>query len=817
MAGIYYHQVGGPLDSDIDIRQTEFVLESDATRAITVERRAEYATQQQDMTRVNSVTASQQQASPNSSIPEDGPITDHIPFRAHGFANKQTLAGWFPRIDNNGDISLRCRLSKRNQALLLQVALIAAIFSTNLFILTYVSSKYPGRDGVGLLYAGDCNTIKTANRWLHLLINILSTGMLSASGFCIQLQASPTRADIDKMHKLNKWLDIGAPSLRNLRYIGRWRLASCIVLALSSLPIHLIFNSAVFQSLASNDYTVAVVKDSFTIGAGWNISTAERNRRGDHGWDNSLTVHPHVPQGQSYQSIIEGMQKDVMNGLYEPKNISDCYALYEDYWATRQGNVVVVAKNQTGDNDSLLLYTFVVPRYDNYAKNLWAASNGTGQSVSFSQSPPPITTIFLGPPQYEASYCLVQYAAASVDRCRLQYSAHILTAVCTLNFIKLLAMVFVYTSRKKADRRRKVKSEEWGATVDVERHILVRREAVLSTLGDAISSFIQDPDESTKNMCLATKYDFLRKRTFLSRWRKEKSHSSTHPREWNMSRKRWLSAATWTQWASLIILYIAFVTGIYTSMGLLVTSLKNRHFDLTLNFFRSLGFGSVSELTYLNIKLPRGDPVGLISNVLIINSPQLLFSIMYSVAGAIITTFLVQREFSLMYTRAHRKPLRVSEPVGIQRSSYFISLPLRYGVPFNLFSAVFHWLISQCYFLARITALLPNGEEDYGNSFSTLGYSPYAMIVTGIIAFINLMTIVLIGCRQYDCTMSMISTNSMAISAACHALPEDIEHGHELPLQWGVVEIESDGIGHCSFTTAPCHVIRKAQEGVLYQ
>ncbi|KAI1734061.1 hypothetical protein F4680DRAFT_471437 [Xylaria scruposa] len=821
MEGIHYHQVGGSLDSDIEIEQAEFISESDT---ITAMRRTEYVTQQQDMTPFKLVTTSEQQAPSSSSIPEDSLITDHTPFRVSGFANKQTLAGWFPRIDGNGSTSLRSRLSKRSQALLLQVALISAIFATNLLILTYVQSKYPSKDGVGLLYAGDCDTVKNANRWLHLLINILSTGMLSASSFCIQLQASPTRADIDKMHKLNKWLDIGAPSLKNLRYIDRWRLVSCIILALSSLPIHLIFNSAVFQSLASNDYTVAVVKDSFTSGADWYLSTAARNRQGDPGWDNSdpgwdgsFWVNPIKPPSQGYQSIIENMQKDVMNGLYELKNVSDCYALYDDYWAITQGNVVVVAKNQTGVNDSLLLYTFVVPRYDNYAKNLWAAANGTGQTVSFSSSPPPITTIFLGPPQYEASYCLVQHATDSKDRCRLEYSTHILTAVCTLNFVKLLALVLVYTSRKKAERRRKIKSEEWGAMVAAEEHILARKEAVLSTLGDAISSFIQDPDENTKNMCLATKYDFLRKGKFPKKWTKEKSDPGTHPREWKMSPKRWFSAATWTQWASFIILYIAFITGIYTSMGLLVTSLKNRHFNLTLHFFRSLGFGAVNELTYLNLQLPRGDPSGLIINVLIINSPQLLFSIMYSVAGAMLTTFLVQREFSLMYTKSHRKTLRVSEPVGIQRSSYFISLPLRYGIPFNLFSAVFHWLISQSYFLARITALLPNGKEDYGNSFTTLGYSPYAMIITGVTAFINLMTIVLMGCRRYDCTMSMISTNSMAISAACHVPAEDREYGDQLPLQWGVVEIGGDGIGHCSFTTAPCHVIRKAQEGVLYQ
>ncbi|GAW21844.1 hypothetical protein ANO14919_113700 [Xylariales sp. No.14919] len=748
-----------------------------------------------------------------STTTETSLITECTPFRAHSFANKQELSGWFPRIDENENPPLGFRLSKRNQALLLQVALIGIIFATNLFILLYASSKYPARDGVGLLYAGDCDTVKNANRWLHLLINALSTGMLSASSYCIQLQASPTRGDIDKMHKLNKWLDIGAPSLRNLRYIGRWRLVSCIVLALSSLPIHLIFNSAVFQSLASNDYTVAVVKDSFTSGASWSLSTAERNRQGDVGWNEKGVNHP----DQDYQTVIEDMQRDVMHGLYERKNITECYTMYEEYWDARQGNVVVVVNDETGNSDSLLLYTFVVPRYDNYAKNLWAASNGTGETVAFSQSPPPVTTILLGPPRYRASYCLVQYATASTVRCRLGYSTHILSAVCSLNFVKLLALFWVWANRKKAERRRKIKSEEWGAGVDNEEEILARKDTVLSTLGDAIASFMQEPDETTKNMCLATKYDFVQKRTWLNRRGKEKPEPEMHPREWKMSKRRWLSATTVCQWVSLVTLYIAFLVGIYTSLGLLTASLAHRHFNLTFSFFRSLGFGSVSELTYLNLQLPRGDPVGLIANVLIINSPQLLFSIMYSVCGAVMTTFLVQREFSLMYTRAHRKPLRVSEPVGIQRSSYFISLPLRYGVPLNLFSAVFHWLISQSFFLARITALLPDGVEDYANSFSTLGYSPYAIIVTGIIAFISLMTIVLIGCRRYDGTMSLISTNSMAISAACHSLPEDRQWGHLLPLQWGVVEIGEDGIGHCAFTTAPCHVIRKAQEGVLYQ
>ncbi|KAI1746713.1 hypothetical protein F4782DRAFT_523606 [Xylaria castorea] len=741
-----------------------------------------------------------------------------ISFRAYGFADKTSLSGWFPRMNDTEKTSWRIRLSKRNKALLLQIFLITTIFTVNIVLAAYTSSKYPSRNGVGLLYAGNCDTVGISNRYLHLLINVLSTGMLSASNFCIQLQASPTRADVDHVHEHNSWLDIGVPSMRNLRYISRWRLVSCIILAISSLPIHLLFNSAVFQSLTSNDYTIAVVSDSFLSGASWNLSTAERNRHGDPGWDDHR-VNPK----QDYQDIITGIQYNVTRGLYERMNVSDCYAFYDDYWAV-QGNAVILVKNETVQldlDDTLLLYVSVTPRWDNWAKNMWAASNGTGMFVAFSP-PPPITSWFLGPPRYEVSHCLVQVQPpeATNNRCRLQYSTAVLYTVVALTFVKALVMFLVWRSRKTDEKRRNARKEEWGAETNSEEHITAPKEAPLSTLGDAIASFMQEPDQTTKNMCLATKHDIVNglKRSSPNRKGKRESNPNPHPRMWEMGNFRWMAAATRKQWSCLILLYTIFLTALYVVLGLFLKSLRLRLRSDTIpfHFLQSLGFGSVNSLTYLNLNLPRGDPLGLVLNVLIINSPQLLFSIMYTLYGAIITTFLVQREFSLLYSSSHRKTLRVSEPVGIQRSSYFISVPFRYGIPLNIFSALLHWLISQSFFISRITAIKPDGVEDYENTFSTLGYSPIAIIAMGITIFANLVLIILLGCRKYDGTMRMVSTNSMAISAACHGLDEDRELGYQLPVQWGVVEIK-DGIGHCAFTTAPCHVVQQPQEDTLYQ
>jgi hypothetical protein len=64
--------------------------------------------------------------------------------------------------------------------------------------------------------------------------------------------------------------------------------------------------------------------------------------------------------------------------------------------------------------------------------------------------------------------------------------------------------------------------------------------------------------------------------------------------------------------------------------------------------------------------------------------------------------------------------------------------------------------------------------------------------------------------------MRMASTNSRAISAACHVLPEDRDSGFLLPVQWGVVAL-SQGVGKCAFTTAPQQDIRMPAEGKMYR
>lgn len=161
---------------------------------------------------------------------------------------------------------------------------------------------------------------------------------------------------------------------------------------------------------------------------------------------------------------------------------------------------------------------------------------------------------------------------------------------------------------------------------------------------------------------------------------------------------------------------------------LAATSLKLRGIETSITRYWQLGFGALTPWTYINIGLPKKGPVGLISNVIFANLPQLVLSIIYLFNNAMLSCFLVQMEFSQMWKK--RKPLRVSEREGIQRSSHFISLPLKYGIPLYVSSGIMHWLVSQSFFLARITAFFPDGTVDSASSFSTCGYSPIALFIS---------------------------------------------------------------------------------------
>ena len=115
------------------------------------------------------------------------------------------------------------------------------VLTINVSLLIWIKSKYHvPNDGSAIVFEGSCSRKTTISVWCHLAINVCSTLLLSASNNAMQVLSAPTRTDIDQAHAMGFWMDVGIPSVKNLRIVGRRRIFLWAVLGLSSIPLHLL-------------------------------------------------------------------------------------------------------------------------------------------------------------------------------------------------------------------------------------------------------------------------------------------------------------------------------------------------------------------------------------------------------------------------------------------------------------------------------------------------------------------------------------------------------------------------------------------------
>ena len=243
------------------------------------------------------------------------------------------------------------------------------------------------------------------------------------------------------------------------------------------------------------------------------------------------------------------------------------------------------------------------------------------------------------------------------------------------------------------------------------------------------------------------------------------------------------------------------ITCALLGQGLNNTSLTNR----SLSHLWSLGFGNVNPETLIRMKHSQdlSGSAGVIFTVLVANSPQVLLSFLYFAYNGIFTCMLLAEEWSAYASK--RNFLRVTSPIGGQRSTYRLQLPYRYGIPLLIGSSVLHWFVSQSIFIARVNVIDSTEAEVLGVGISTCGYSPMAMIVVIILGSIVILLGILNGFRQARIGMPLAGSCSAAISAACHPPEADVDASLKR-VMWGVVAEESfkykgESVGHCSFTS----------------
>ena len=398
--------------------------------------------------------------------------------------------------------------------------LAAVVLVINLIFTIWAVSRSGVQNGLGTLHDGSCKRTATLTFWIHLAINVLSTLLLGASNYSMQCLSSPTRNEIDKAHCQGIWLDIGVPSVRNLRRLSTIRIILWWLLAISSIPLHLLYNSAVFSSLCSRQYNVFLVSSEFIDGAPFNLST--------------LTYDSNFLDLSSATNILQDYQNN-QTSLVKLEN-KDCVEVYEAPIVSANSDLILVSTHSNATN-SLLYYDLDQASqllidskgFSGYCSlpllkncDLSGLANGQGWSIHVDDEDNVndedgvdyvegvgentfLTTSIAN--ETRIQYCLSKRVE---EHCKLQFSLAIMIVVIMCNLIKTICMSII----------------AWKQDPEP-----------LVTLGDAIASFLDRPDESTKGNCIVEKTRFEDSRSWdlpLSRW--------------DLERSRWFRAASKRRW-----------------------------------------------------------------------------------------------------------------------------------------------------------------------------------------------------------------------------------------------------------------------------
>ncbi|KAF2807166.1 uncharacterized protein BDZ99DRAFT_447454 [Mytilinidion resinicola] len=655
-------------------------------------------------------------------------------------ASLQTVQRFSPAADQNKLISSWKKMSSdRKVSLSFHQTISAIVLIVNIVWTAWAMSKNNTRNGIGTLFQGDCGVVKKLDLWLHLLINILSTVLLGSSNFCMQILVAPSRREVDEAHRKRKWLDIGCPSLRNLRHIAWIRRVLWFLLLVSSAFLSL-FD---FQ-----DNTRP-----------WNVSD------------------------------VTSAQLQVRAWNFEVLDKTTCIKRYTDVLDVA-GDVVVIttlANNSITFNDGTsLISDWRRPTVRNAWEDapIWVCDypgRGRYDFCNFDNMRPHVSnwTVWL-PPDYHltVSHCLSAGTGSNNKRCSFHYSPPIMITVCILNAIK--CALICYTA-------------------------FCVKETTLITLGDAIASFLEQNDSNTSQMCGSNFGDFDKQVWELTKlpW---------HPQK----HTRWFGAASKHRWVTTMA--VPMVTLIIVIVLLSDTLINQRSRKLATDF-SSLwreGIGEVHAYTVTGgVLIMANQTRAFLACVLFANMFQVLCSFNYLLINSLFTSILVACEW-LNMTR-HRRPLRVSFPVKLQRSSYFLSLPLRYAIPLSGSSMLLHWLISQSVFVVQTAGWNADGSRNYEYDASRVGWSTMGIIFSLVAGCVIVFTALLLGFRKLPRSAMfapLVRTCSAAISAQCHRPPKDRE-AHLLPVQWGVVSWDGrKEVGHCSVATVrvappiPGHIYR---------
>lgn len=368
---------------------------------------------------------------------------------------------------------------------MLNLALILAILIAGFVCLVIAETKIAFTLGYLDVFTGSCLTARNIDWGLHALINVLVVVFIVGANYIFQVLSSPKRSEISAAHESQKWLEIGVPSVRNFRHIGRGRAALAMGLLALAVATQVIYNSIIFVSETGFDYQLIAVKSSFITGSDFSISNENNNA--------NLTRNELL----NIQGLAE---QNELTKLSVPACISTFSAAFNNEYQ----NILFVLSSSSSSDDSLIA-TFRAGLNASSMSDLSTHTSTTSTQILIDGSP--------------VSFCLAQAILPSNGSCTVNLNGTLFIIVLALNILSLLVTACV---------------------------LFLPRFVPLVTLGDAIASFLSGPDPATRANPLLSKANLT---TGLGGWgfTEGKYWAPTRSPRYlrTASRTQWVIMAVW--------------------------------------------------------------------------------------------------------------------------------------------------------------------------------------------------------------------------------------------------------------------------------
>ncbi|KAK6866219.1 hypothetical protein PG995_002747 [Apiospora arundinis] len=310
----------------------------------------------------------------------------------------------------------------------------------------------------------------------------------------------------------------------------------------------------------------------------------------------------------------------------------------------------------------------------------------------------------------------------------------------------------------------------------------------LVSLGDAIRSFMRNPDPTTAAACFLDKND-----VGDGRW------GFNEAKYFTPSDHFWFFTPSIKRWVLTIVSWILLTAPTAAAVALIIEHEPTG--ALT-------PFGTATPYTTFLFGDASTPPMTHTQATIIAALPQLLVGILYFTTNSLLTTYWLSHELSAFAIGP--QSLRVSsDPVGYQTTSLYLTLPRPISWLLYVLFAGISFVLSQAVFPAIINTGPGRTNEIVGIGFSTL-----ALMILLALLVVLILGVLALGLRRAPATTYANGESkgnplalrggacSAALSAKCHPAPGEPERSWRCPLVYGVVvdAVGAQQVGHCAFS-----------------